>query len=438
MSLLTYGVGESKRWYYPISAFLISALRIAPWALFYPHVQTAFNLDTTASIILISTFTGLGSMIIGPPISGAILDKYGPKIPFVLSGIFALSGYLILMVVLGKETWAEAQTLWYVGGFLIGLGAGFYSGSYTATVAKWFPDRLGTAMAVGGSGMSIGTMILTPLIASFIVQYGFTGNIFLILGVVGFCAITLLGVIAWRLPAADWKPQGMVVKARAAGQPVQEQKQYTFAEAIRDKRYWILAGGFLGAAFSNMLFSQNATLIIIEGLTSVGMDRAEIMATVVPYYLSLTSFAGIFGTFFWGWVLDKLGPFVALPLMYFISGVLIWVFYMGYTSVTLIYILGAILVLAMRGEGTLHYASVPAVFGRQHIGKIMSTLNSMSVGIGIAFGPFLGSYIKDITGGFKASLILAVSLRMMGTAFAIIGYFLTKKEKEQAKSEAAA
>ncbi|HZK25647.1 MAG TPA: MFS transporter [Oscillospiraceae bacterium] len=429
MSFLTYGVGDNKRWYYPMSAFMMGAMRIAPWALFYPHVQTAFNLETTANIILVSTFTGLGSMILGPPISGTILDKYGPKIPFALSGIFSLAGYLTLMVVLGKETWAEAQTLWYVGGFLIGLGAGFYAGSYTATVAKWFPDRLGVAMALGGSGMSIGTMILTPLIASFIVRYGFTGNIFMILGIVGFCAITLLGAIPWRLPKADWKPEGLGAKAKASGKPVQEQKQFTFAEAVRDRRYWILAGGFLGAAFSNMLFSQNVTLIIIEGLTSVGMGRADIMATVVPYYLSLTSFAGIFGTFLWGWVLDKLGPFVALPLMYFISGVLIWVFYMGYTSVTFIYVVGAILVLAMRGEGTLHYAAVPAVFGRQHIGKIMSTLNSMSVGIGIALGPFLGSYIRDITGGFKTSLILAVSLRMMGTAFALVGYFLTKKEK---------
>ncbi|MCR3922978.1 MAG: MFS transporter [Firmicutes bacterium] len=435
MSFLNYGIGESKRWYYPSSAFIIAATRIAVWALFYPHIQTMFNLETTASIILVSTFTGVGSMVLGPPVAGFILDKYGPKIPFFLSAFITLIGYFVLAAVLRQTTWSAAMPLWYTGGFLIGFGAGLYSGAYTSTVAKWFPDRLGVAMALGGSGVSVGTMVYAPLIAAIIVARGFTSEIFMILGFIGFASIAIFGIIPWKMPENEWKPAGWVARAKTAGKEVVDQKQYTFAEATKDKRFWILAGGFIGASFSYMFFAQNVTMIIIEGLTKSGMERADILATVVPYYLSLVAFTGLMGRFCWGWILDKLGPFVALPLMYFTSGVLIWVFYMGYTSAMFIYVAGGILMFVMSGEGTLHYASVPAVFGRRHIGKIMSTLNSMSVGIGITCGGFVGAYIRDVTGGFKAALILAVTLRMIGTLFALTGYRLTKKIQQQEKKD---
>ena len=426
MSVLDVGVGEDKRWVYPITAFLISASRITVWALFYPHIQILFNLPNTSSIVLVSTFTGLGSMILGPPVSGYILDKYGPKIPFALSAVITLLGYFMLASVLTKESWEVARPLWYVGGFLVGFGAGLFSGSYTSSVAKWFPDNVGKAMAISTSGASIGTMFLAPIIASMIKANGFTSNIFMLVGFLGFSTIILLGILPWKKPENEWVPKGWVPKARK-GSTTTDQKQFTFQEATHDIRYWIMAGGFIGAAFSNMLFSQNVSMIIIEGLTKTGMQKADILATVVPYYLSLVAFAGLIGRFGWGWILDKLGPFIALPLMYFTSGVMMWVFYLGYTNVMFIYVAGCILMFAMQGEGTLHYATVPAVFGRRHIGKIMSVLNAMSVGIGIALGPFLGSYIKEITGGFKAALIFAVTLRMISTAFAITGHFVTKK-----------
>ena len=76
----------------------------------------------------------------------------------------------------------------------------------------------------------------------------------------------------------------------------------------------------------------------------------------------------------------------------------------------------------------VHYAIVPNVFGRKHLGKIMNVLNALSVGSGMALGPFLGAYIKDTTGGYFWALVIAVMIRLCGTCFALYGRKLSKKQ----------
>ncbi|KPU46199.1 oxalate:formate antiporter [Oxobacter pfennigii] len=437
MSFLLKGVGENKRWFYPISAFFMAAFMAGGlWSMFYPHVQTHFKLENVATIVLISTFTGLGTMVVGPPVAGYILDKYGPKIPLALAAVFYFTGYAIVSTVLKQPSWSNALPLWYIGGFFCGFGGGLFGGTYTSTVAKWFPDRVGTAMGIAVAGGGTGTIFMSPLTASFIASSGFSGTVFIILGLLGLFWFAL-GCIFWKMPDNDWKPAGWIPKSPTTGKVVEEQKQFTLPEAVRDKRFWILYGGFLCSAFANTLFGQNASMIIIEGLTKAGMERADILAMVVPTYLSINAFGGLIGRFTWGWLMDKMGgPFRTLPIVYFISGVMIWVFYMGYTSSSFIFAVAAILSFTLAGEPVLHYAAVPSIFGRRHIGKIMNTINSFSVGIGITVGGVAGASIRDALGGYFWALVVAVVLRMIAASFATTGFFVTRKMDAAAKKTA--
>lgn len=65
---LEKGVGEKKRWFYPISSFFLGlGLSIgSTWTIFYPYIQEHFSLQTVAGVVLASTFIGVGTMIFGP------------------------------------------------------------------------------------------------------------------------------------------------------------------------------------------------------------------------------------------------------------------------------------------------------------------------------------------------------------------------------------
>lgn len=428
---LQKGIGEEKRWFYPISAFFIAAAITVNefWTIFYPHIQSYFGLETTASIVLGATFSGLGFMIVGPPIAGAILDKYGPKISFIISAILLTAGHGTIIKMLSLQDWSSAMYLWYLGSFMVGLGCGFYGGTSPATVGKWLPDRAGTAMGLAVSGGSCAAVIYPPIVAFLIKSYGFTGRIFLTFAAIAVIFLLGIGVPFWRTPPQDWAPAGMQPKSNSSKKKtIQLSKDYTFQEAIKDKKFWLLYICFISAAFSSMLFVQNVSLIILEGLSQT-MTREAILQSVVPSFLSMAALGGLAGRFSWGVITDKLGgPWQTLWVVYLLPAILMAAFYLGYHSQILIFIIGFLFYFCNGGAPVVHYAIVPNVFGRKHLGKIMNVLNALSVGSGMAFGPFLGAYIKDTTGGYFWALVIAVMIRLCGTCFALYGRKLSKKQ----------
>lgn len=178
-----------------------------------------------------------------------------------------------------------------------------------------------------------------------------------------------------------------------------------------------------------MFFLQNVSLIILEGLSKV-MDTETILVSVIPGFLSASAIAGLIGRFSWGVITDRLGgPWKTLWIVYLLPAIVMALFYLGYHSVILIFITGLLFYFGSGGEPVIHYAIVPYVFGRKHLGKVMSVLNSFSVGLGIAFGPFVGAYIKDVTGGYFWALVLAVAIRLCGTAFALLGLKMSLQQE---------
>src|SRR4030065_2381186 len=118
---LEKGVGENRRWFYPISSFLLGLGLSSSgiWTIFYPYIQEHFTLTTVANIVLASTFIGVGAMVFGPITAGVIIDKYGPKIPSIIAAVSVVSGYLLIAKTLTVATWDSAMTLWYMGSFFV-------------------------------------------------------------------------------------------------------------------------------------------------------------------------------------------------------------------------------------------------------------------------------------------------------------------------------
>ncbi|MDD5622632.1 MAG: MFS transporter [Actinomycetota bacterium] len=433
---LEKGVGEKKRWFYPISSFLLSlGLSTAGiWTIFYPHIQEYYNLEMVANIVLASLFIGLGQMLFGPMIAGFIVDKYGPKIPYVFSMISIVSGYLIISRMLSFNNWNSAMPLWYIGSFFLGLGQGLYSGTYSTTVAKWFPDKPGTATGLGVAGLTAASIIYSPVIAFMIRVNGFNKKIFLLFGLIAVIMLSI-AIIFWKNPTHNITLDLLKLKNdKLINKISQPEREFTLLEASKSAYFWILFTGFLCASFAQMFFVQNASMLIIEGLEA-SMGREQALAVVVPSFLIISGFAGLLGGFGWGFIIDRLGgPWRTLPLLYFSTAVLILLFYFNYNSIVLIMIFGFLLYLGLQGEPTVHYASISYVFGRKHLGKIMTTLQAFSVGLGISLGPFLGAYIKDVTGGYFWAIMLAVALRIIATIASLIGLRISKKRITIAKN----
>src|SRR4030066_518638 len=428
---LEKGVGENKRWFYPISSFLLGiGLSIGGiWTIFYPYIQEHFSLKIVSNIVLASTFLGVGVMIFGPITAGLLIDKYGPKIPSIIAAISAVSGYLLIARMLTMGTWGSAMPLWYAGSFFVGFGLGIYGGTYSTTLAKWFPDKTGVVTGMGGAGHLAASIVWSPLIAFMIKTSGFNKNIFILIAIVAFVMFSVI-IIFWKNPTHNVmldllkkRNENLLDKFSVPS------RDFTLRVASRHPYFWILYTGFICASFAHMFFIQNVSLLIIEGLENT-IGREAALATVLPTFLVLAGVFGAIGRFGWGYIIDKLGgPWRTLPILYFSSGVLILLFYLSYSNVALIMIVGSLLFLAVQGEPTAHYCAVSYAFGRKNLGRIMTTLQALSVGIGVSTGPFVGAYIKDVTKGYFWAIMIAVALRMVATTVSLIGLRMHKKNK---------
>ncbi len=428
---LEKGVGENKRWFYPISSFILGlGLSVGGiWTIFYPYIQEHFSLKIVSNIVLASTFLGVGVMIFGPITAGLIIDKYGPKIPSIIAAVSAVSGYLLIARMLTVSTWSSAMPLWYAGSFFVGFGLGLHGCTYSTTMAKWFPDKTGLATGMGGAGHAAATIIYSPLIAFMIRTSGFNKNIFIFFAAVAFIMFAVI-IVFWKNPTHSVMLDLLKKRNEKLLDKVSmPSRDFTLREASRTSYFWILYTTFLCSSFAQMFFVQNASLLIIEGLETT-MGREQALAVIVPTFLMIVGVAGCVGSFGWGFIIDKLGgPWRTLPILYFSAAVLMLLFYISYSNVALIMIIGFLLYLELQGGPAVHYAAVSYAFGRKHLGRIMTTLQGFSIGIGISTGPFVGAYIKDVTKGYFWAIMIAVGLRMVATTVSLIGLRMHRKNR---------
>jgi len=423
MSWLDKGI--EWRWYYPISAAILGLVAVwGAWSMLYPNIIDHFGLETTAPVVLAFSLIMLSVMVFGPPIYGALFDKYGPKIPLLIAIVFIVVGFSVVSRTLGVNTWDEGKILWWLGSFLVGLAAGGVVTSTSVLVqARWFPDKYGTAIGIAVGGRFIAGGVSSLIIAYLLKTMGF-GNGLTTFGLICAAIVFFLGVLPWKVPPVDWKPEGWSPPKEV------EISGVTLKEAARDARFYILLGAMFCAAYSMQFFLGNLSLLVMEGLVEKGSYSKDwVVAAVVPTISAMVMWAAAAGNAFWGRVVDWFkNPFKAQFAVYFSSAIFMVLFYLGYTNLTLVYVLAFLLFFAGYGEPAVHYAAIPYLFGRVHVGKIMTIMNAVSVGVGLVTGPYIGAWLRDVTGGFLIAIVLAAVIRFIGSGLAVLGYTVHMKK----------
>src|ERR671924_1961037 len=223
---------------------LISAgVRSSPSVLIHP-LESEFGWSRA----LIASAISMNLLLFGvaAPVSGFLLDRYGPR--------KVMLGSLLLLIIGVSGTVAMTQfwQFFLVWGIIVGIGAGGVGSVLTATVGnRWFVARRGLALGILGSASSTGQLIFLPFFMAMIAYAGWrTGSMVLII-----VAIVLLPMIyLWmRDDPSDvgLEPYGAgqtgattsggvatLRGARAANASI------TMREVLGSSTFWLLAGSF--------------------------------------------------------------------------------------------------------------------------------------------------------------------------------------------------
>ncbi len=240
-AFIVVGIG-----FYAMAVFLDALCSERGW----PRTQVSFA--TTLYFVT----TGL----VGPWVGRAV-DRTGPRI-WIAAGSLVMAGALI-----GVGRVSQPWQLWAVYPL---LAVGFaMAGAIPAAaiITRWFETRRAQAMSIAQTGVSVGGVVLVPLVSRIVHEQGLARATQLLALLV---VAIVLPVTAWVL-RDDPRPLGLFPDGGAPPDPRRPSaplgRVWTQREALRTATFWRLVGGFGG-----ILFCQVATAMHQISILRAHMD----------------------------------------------------------------------------------------------------------------------------------------------------------------------
>jgi predicted MFS family arabinose efflux permease len=348
-------------------------------SLFVEPLEATFGWDRGE----IGSAAALGLLgALAAPLVGRIADGYGVRRVATLCILVVAAAHVALSMMTGP--------IWqFMAGIaVIGIAAPGCTGLvYSRAVNGWFDQGRGLALGVMSSGLSVATLLLSPLVAMVIADHGVRGGYLAMAAITALVGlpIVLLGV---REPPPRLEPHPPLA-APADG----------LRAALRRPAFWLLAAiMFLVNAPAAGVLTQLVPLLTAKGL-SVGAAAG---------HLALFAGAVLVGRIGIGWMFDRLSPkhVAAAVTLLGAGGCLLLL-----SPVPAAFAAAALLLVGLlQGAETdvLGYF-VARLFGRTGYGAIYGALFTASL-LGTAVGIVGFGGLFAATGGYDLALALAAAV----------------------------
>jgi MFS family permease len=365
------------------------------FAIFLLPIGAEFDADRAALTGIYATYMlALGFM---SPVAGLVIDRLGARVCYATGlGTFGLAFVLA----------GSAGALWQLY-LLVGLGSAV-GAAMTGTIpasslaSRWFHARLPTAMGVLSAALGTGILVFAPIAQSLVAWLGWR-DAYRTLGGVLLCVLALIMLMPWgRIGAGS--PEVMRMRSAAAsGTPA-----WTLGRALRTPVFWSLFGVMFCTSLSTYAINVQLVAYLVD--SGIGAFRAASVYGLVGM-LSIVGMiaAGVvserigevrFATFSYGSTIVGIG---ALALVgWWPSALLIGAF--------------ALLFGSMQGSrGPLvAVLSARSFAGGRQSGIYGAVLFGM--GMGGALGAWGSGALYDLTGGYRAGMLLGAMGAACGLA----------------------
>jgi OFA family oxalate/formate antiporter-like MFS transporter len=355
------------------------------WSVFIKPLNAEFGW-TRAEIAMAFAICCLVFGLVTFP-AGRWSDKVGPRIVVLLGGILLGIGFVLSGFITSK------YQLYLTYGVIAGLGGGMIYLPPIATAPKWWPDRRALATGFAVVGLGLGSFLMGPLATAIITSWGWR-YVFWYCGIaMGIMAI--LCSLPLRPPIKGWKPAGWKPPQPVAGGP-KETRDYTHEEAIRTPQFWLLYLSYFCGSF--------AGLMVIGHIAGHGRDGG-LTAMQAGWAVSCLAFANAATRILTGIFVDKVGVKTIFVVWFALQTVAMLLLFPAGGVFWALWIVAALIGWNYGGMFTLFPASCLSYYGPTAQGSNYGLLFTAWGFAGFA-GPWVGGYLKDVTGTYYVPFIV--------------------------------
>lgn len=349
--------------------------------------------------------------------AGKWLEDAGPrKAMFVAACCFG-GGF---MVAAAGIAWHQIWLVYLGYGVLGGIGLGIGYVSPVSTLIKWFPDKRGMATGMAIMGFGGGAFIASPMSVALMKYFQTPTSVgvtetFVVMGALYFISM-MIGAMAIRIPAADWKPHGWTPPVTQSA--MISRNHVHIDQAIKTPQFWLLWWVLCLNVTAGIGVLGQASVMIQESF------KGAITPAAAAGFVGVLSLANMLGRFFWSSVSDYVGRKNTYFIFFALGAILYFLVPgMGSAGNVALFVVFYAVIMSMYGGG---FSTVPAyladLFGTRYVGGIHGRLLTAWAAAGV-FGPVLVNYIRQyqVDSGVPPAQAYTTTMYIMA-ALLVIGF----------------
>jgi MFS family permease len=335
---------------------------------------------------------------IGGAISGRLVDRFDARLVIVINA--SIGAVVLGSVGLLAEVWQL---------FLFHVVFGLTHGAsglvpVTTVLARWFNVRRALAFAIASTGLSLGGIVIAPIVAFAIQELG------LARAAPYMGAALFLGIVPVTLLVLRPSPQSMGLMPDGAPRPVANaehrvgQGSIPFAAAIRSRYFYALSSAYLC-----LLGAQVGAIAHLYRLVS---GRAGVESAALA--LASMAAASTVGRLLGGLLTLRLPVRTfALALM---AQQALGLACLGLSFDPVLVLASVVLFgLTIGNSLMMHPLLLAETFGTRDYGRIYSTSQLLTI-IGVAGCPAVIGFVYELSGGYTAPFLAMAALSLLGLA----------------------
>lgn len=383
-----------------VAVFLSTGIRFAAGP-FLKSVVADLGLDRGSFSLVVSLSLFLYGAFM--PLVGRLTDRYGCRPVATLGGLVIVAALALTSRV--TTFWEFALTY----GVLLSLGlAATGHVVASATLARWFVRRRGTAVSLLSAASMAGMSLMVPLVMWWVLRVGWRTSYLLLAAATLLVAVPLTAWIVRDDPAdLGLAPDGAAAPDEPSGTAILTERTRV-ADALGVPAFWQLAGGLFTCGFSMSLLSAHG----VPMLTDHGFH--PMTASSAIGLLGLTSIGGGLAL---GVLSDRYGRKRVLASVYLLRTVAFTMLFLVQDPAMLL-VAAAAGGLGLSGSLAMTGALSGDIFGRLSVGSIFGLI-FLSHQAGASLGAWLAGALFDVTGGYGAAFAIACTLLLVGAGLSL-------------------
>lgn len=328
------------------------------------------------------------------PAIGYFFDRLGPRVVYGCGMAALATAYLLASQV--QDPWQFYAAVGALTGISVSALGMVPSSSL---IARWFRERLGTAISIAFAGLGLGALLIVPAVQYLIQHYGWRDS-YRFLGFALLCLVPLVLFLPWNRYV-----EGHPDYHRARRTGAKDEVNWTVRDALKTKSFWGLAWVFSLTSIGMFSITVQTVVYLIE------MGFSPLTAASAFGFAAMMSVFGIVST---GAFADRFGPrrTVSATFVGSISGVFI-LFLISWSpaqSLLVAYVL--VFGLCQGARGPIVSSMSARLFPGSQTASIYGILYAFNA-IGAGTGALMAGVLHDLSGSYRPGFVMSVCLMLL-------------------------